>query len=178
MKRIATGLAAIAILATPILSYAQQYSQGPYSRQYSQGDLNMEYDVQGPPPYNDVEDGQLLKLLSYAVMPVGYVLEHCVTRPLHSLATDSPAAPVLSGDTQIKYFGESSNANLLPPDTFRPFQMPANPTQMDTGAGPLVPASPTAETNILPAVRSYQSTSTTGHFVTPPQPLDQQTVIH
>jgi hypothetical protein len=168
MKRIAIGLAAVAILATPILSYAQQYGEG---------DLNMEYDVQGSPPYNDVEDGQLLKLLSYAVMPVGYVLEHCVTRPLHTLATNTAAAPLLSGDTEIKYFGESSNANLLPPDTFRPFQMPASPTQMDTGGGPLVPASPTAENNVLPPVPSYQS-ATTGHFVTPPQPLEQQTVIH
>jgi hypothetical protein len=158
MKRIAIGLVAIAILATPILSYAQQFGQG---------DLDMEYDIQGPPPYNDVEDGQLLKLLSYAVMPIGYVLEHGVTRPLNNLATNSAAAPLLSGDTEIKYFGESSNANLLPPDTFRPFQMPANPTQMDTDTGPLATtASATSASPILPPV-PYAQTITTQSTTTP-----------
>jgi hypothetical protein len=166
MKRIAIGLAAIAIFVAPVLSSAQQYGSG---------DLDMEYDTQGPPPYNDVDDGQLLKLLSYAVMPVGFVLEHGLTRPLHYLATDTAAAPVLSGDTEIKYFGEASNASMLPPDTFRPFQMPANPTQMDTGAGPSVLASPIVESNTLPAVSSYQNPN--GHFVTPPQSSGQP-VIH
>jgi hypothetical protein len=165
------SLAAIAIFATPVLSYAQQWGAG---------DLDMEYDEQGPPPYNDVEDGQLLKLLSYAAMPIGYVLEHAVTRPLHNLATNSAAAPVLSGDTEIRYFGESSNANLLPPDTFRPFQMPANPTQMDTGAGPSVISSVSSESPILPSVPYAQTTSTrTATTTAYPYPNTHgQNVIH
>lgn len=173
MKRIAIGLAAIAILATPILSHAQQYGQG---------DLDMEYDIQGPPPYNDVEDGQLLKLLSYALMPIGYTLEHCVTRPLNDLATNSPAAPILSGDTEIKYFGEASNANLLPPDTFRPFQMPANPTQMDTGTEPLATtATASSASPILqpvPYTQSITTQSTTTTTANPYPNTTHQTVIH
>jgi hypothetical protein len=172
MKRIAIGLAAIAILATPILSYAQQYGAG---------DLDMEYDVQGPPPYNDVDDGQLLKLVSYVAMPIGYTLEHVVTRPLHDLATNSAAAPILSGDTEIKYFGESSNANLLPPGTFRPFQMPANPNQMDTSTGPLVTTVTASSTSpILPQV-PYAQTTTTQTTATTAYPYPNthgQNVIH
>lgn len=140
-------------------------------------DEDMEYDAPGPPPYNDVEDGQLLKIASYIVMPVGWLLEHGLTRPLHSLATDSPAAPILSGDTDRKFFGESSNANLLPPDTFRPFQMPANPTQMDTGEGPLVLTNTTSST--LPPVsaqsmRTTITSTTTAPSLYPPG----QSVIH
>ncbi|HTT76602.1 MAG TPA: hypothetical protein VMF50_11575 [Candidatus Binataceae bacterium] len=157
MKRIVIGLAAIALFAAPMLSYAQQ------QQRYGAGDLDMEYDAPGPPPYNDVEDGQLLILASYIAMPFGWLLEHGVTRPLHELATDSAAAPFLSGDTEIKYFGESSNASLLPPNTFRPFQMPANPNSMDTGdtadnavASPVTPAVSSASA-ILPPVPSVQT---------------------
>ncbi|MGA2409750.1 MAG: hypothetical protein ABSG46_05085 [Candidatus Binataceae bacterium] len=161
MKRIFVGLAALAMLAVPMLSYAQQWG-------------DMEYDAPGPVPYNDVEDGQFLKLVSYIVMPVGYALEWGVTRPLHNLATNSAAAPVLSGDTEIRYFGESANANLLPPDTFRPFQMPANPTQMDTGAGPLVtPATTGLGSSTLPEVAGYQTAPRAPAYAPP-----GQTVIH
>jgi len=132
------------MLAVPILCYAQTWG-------------DMEYDAAGPVPYNDVEDGQLLKLASYALMPIGYSLEWTIFRPMHQLATNTAAAPVLSGDTDIRYFGESSNANLLPPDTFKPFQMPANPTQMDTGAEPPVTPAVTAMGSALPPVGSYQS---------------------
>ena len=173
MKRIVIGLAAIAIFATPILSSAQQYGSG---------DLDMEYDTQGPPPYNDVDDGQLLKLLSYAVMPIGYTLEHVVTRPLHNLATNSAAAPVLSGDTEIRYFGESSNVSMLPPNTFSPFQMPANPTQMDTSAGPVATtASASFGSPALPPVPYSESitTQTTASTTAKPYPNTLgQTVIH
>src|ERR1700744_1269474 len=100
MKRLLSGMAIVVMLATPMVSHAQ--------------DTNIEYDAAGPPPYNDVEDGQLLKIASYVAMPVGWVLEHGVTRPLHYLATDTAAAPLLSGDTDEKFFGESSNADLLP----------------------------------------------------------------
>jgi hypothetical protein len=146
MKRIIIGLAALAMLVLPVLSYAQEWG-------------DMEYDAQGPVPYNDVVDGQLLKLSSYVLMPIGYGLEWGIFRPLHNLATNTAAAPVLSGDTDIRYFGESSNANLLPPGTFRPFQMPANPTQMDTSTGPLpMPATTAMRSSTLPPVQGYQPT--------------------
>ena len=74
--------------------------------------------------YNDADDGQLLKILSYAVAPVGYMLEWTVTRPLHYTATKTPLAPVLSGDTEGKnFFGETDRASQLPAGTFKPFQV-------------------------------------------------------
>jgi hypothetical protein len=167
MKRLLTGLVAIAVLGVPIVSHAQN--------------RDMEYDAAGPPPYNDVEDGQLLKIASYIVMPVGWALEHGLTRPLHYLATDTAAAPVLSGDTDEKFFGETANASVLPPDTFRPFVMPANPTQMDTGAGPAVVPNNRVVSYALPPVTSQAiRTTTTTTTVTPapgPNSLGQ-TVIH
>jgi len=95
------------------------------------GEIDDEY---GPPPYNDVEDGQLLRIAGYVLAPFGYALEWTVTRPLHQLATDSSLAPVLSGDTDIKYFGETANADRLPPSTFAPFVMPANPNYIESDA--------------------------------------------
>jgi len=176
MKRIVIGLATLAVLAVPMLSCAQDSSDVDYQ---NTGDV--EYYDQGPPPYNDVEDGQLLKLASYILMPVGWALEHGLTRPLHTLATDSPAAPILGGDTQIRYFGESSNANLLPPDTFRPFLMSANPTQMDTGTGPLVTTTMTTDRTILPQVTGVQTTTTRTITTTTPNSYPNsagQSVIH
>jgi hypothetical protein len=152
----------------PRLSYAQN------------GD--MEYDSEGPPPpYNDVEDGQLLKLASYFLMPIGWGLEHGLMMPLHTLATDTPAAPILSGDANKKFFGENSQADLLPADTFRPFDMPADPTQMDTGMGPLVLANPKPNNAVLPQVpaRAVRTVTTTTVTTTAPAARPSgQMVIH
>jgi hypothetical protein len=74
--------------------------------------------------YNDADDGQLLKIVSYALAPVGYMLEWTVTRPLNYAATDTPLAPMLSGDTEGKnFFGETDRASQLPAGTFTPFQV-------------------------------------------------------
>jgi hypothetical protein len=129
MKRALMALAAMVLLSLPALAHAQFY-----------GDDDTEW---GPPPYNDVDNGQLLQIFSYTLAPFGYALEWGVTRPLYHLATQTPLAPVLSGDTDVRYFGETSNAALLPPNTFAPFKMPANPNAMepDTGTqGPTAPA--------------------------------------
>lgn len=176
MKRIVIGLATLAVLAVPMLSRAQDLTDIDY-----QDTGEVEYFDEGPPPYNDVEDGQLLKIASYILMPVGWALEHGLTRPLHTLATDSPAAPILGGDTQIRYFGESSNANLLPPDTFRPFLMPANPTQMDTSGGPLVTTRVSVSSSALPPVAGVQTTTTRTVITTTPNSYSNsagQSVIH
>ena len=154
----------IAILGAPVVSHAQNE--------------DIEYDAAGPPPYNDVEDGQLLKIASYVANPVGWLLEHGLTRPLHYLATDTAAAPVLSGDTDEKFFGESSNADLLPADTFRPFVMPANPTQMDTGAGSAVLARTRSGNYDLPPVTSQTIRTTTTTASAPLPNTLGQTVIH
>jgi hypothetical protein len=62
--------------------------QGPYN------------DKQNPNEYTDTEDGQLLKVVSYFIAPIGYALEWGVTRPLHYLATKTSLAPAMSGDTE------------------------------------------------------------------------------
>jgi hypothetical protein len=74
--------------------------------------------------YSDSDDAQALKIVSYALAPVGYMLEWTVTRPLYYAATDTPLAPMLSGDTQgINFFGETDRASQLPAGTFTPFQV-------------------------------------------------------
>jgi hypothetical protein len=107
----------------------------------------------GPPPYNDVDDGQMLKVASYILAPFGYALEWGLTRPLHYAATDTALKPILSGDTEIKYFGQTSNADRLPPSTFAPFVMPANPNAIESDAASATYQSPG---NILPPVRQTQ----------------------
>jgi hypothetical protein len=80
--------------------------------------------------YNDVQNGQPLQIVGYALTPLGMALEWGVTRPLHHLATKSAIAPILSGDTETVYFGQNNNASRLPPGTFAPFQMPENPNEI------------------------------------------------
>jgi hypothetical protein len=112
----------------------------------------------GPPPYNDVDDGQILRIAGYILAPFGYALEWGVTRPLHHVATDTSLAPVLSGDTNIRYFGETANADRLPASTFAPFRMPANPNAIDPN-GNLPPTFRSADVIPPPRVQSYQSGS-------------------
>ena len=72
-------------IAMPARAFAQQ---GPYN------------DKQNPNEYTDTEDGQVLKVVSYFIAPIGYALEWGVTRPLHYLATKTALAPAMSGDTE------------------------------------------------------------------------------
>lgn len=116
------------LLSLPALAHAQ-----------FDGDDDTEW---GPPPYNDVDNGQLLQIFSYTLAPFGYALEWGVARPLHHLATQTPLTPALSGDTDVRYFGETSNAALLPPNTFAPFKMPANPNAMEPDTGSPAPTAP------------------------------------
>jgi len=109
MKRLIIFTLAL-ILALPAISHAQTDDQ----------------DRQNPTQYRDVEDGQLLKLVSYILTPVGMALEWGVMRPLHYLATQTPAAPALSGDNGPSFFGQNNNANQVPPGTFGPYTI--NPT--------------------------------------------------
>jgi hypothetical protein len=72
-------------MAMPASALAQQ---GPYN------------DKQNPNEYTDAEDGNVVKLVSYILAPLGYALEWGVTRPMHYLATKTSLAPALSGDTE------------------------------------------------------------------------------
>ena len=85
-----------AAMVMPTMALAQQ---GPYN------------DKQNPNEYTDTEDGQLLKVVSYFIAPIGYALEWGVTRPLHYLATKTSLAPMMSGDTEY-------SQNTTPARTF------------------------------------------------------------
>jgi hypothetical protein len=123
MKRIIIGLLALVLMSWPAISQAQ----------YSVEDL------QHPNQYNDVEDGQVLKLFSYVLNPIGMGLEWGIARPLHFLAVRTPLAPVLSGDTEHPLFGETDNASRLPPGTFGPYTIdPTNRMETVTGQ-PIAP---------------------------------------
>jgi hypothetical protein len=141
MKRISISLLALLALTMPSLAHAQSSIRD-----------RSEF---GPPPYNDVDDGQLLRLAAYVLAPVGYALEWTVTRPLHHLATDTVLAPVLSGDTNIRYFGETANASRLPANTFVPFVMPANPNALDSDVA--ANTYPRRSSNVLPPVPPARS---------------------
>ncbi len=107
MKRVAILFTLIGALAIPALARAQ-------------GGDAAQQDRLNPYEYQDVDDGQFLKFASYVLTPIGMGLEWGLTRPLHYVATQTPLAPVLSGDKEHYQFGQNDNANLLPPETFAP----------------------------------------------------------
>lgn len=145
MKRAVMALAAMVLLSLPALAHAQYY-----------GDDDTRW---GPPPYNDVDDGQLLRLGSYVLSPFGYALEWTIARPLHHMATATALAPMLNGDTDVRSFGETSNAALLPSNTFAPFKMPANPNAMEANTGPRVPSAPAKVVAPYPGMKATAAPS-------------------
>jgi hypothetical protein len=80
-------------------------------------------DMRNPYEYRDVDNAQLLQIVAYAMTPAGMVLEWGITRPLHYLATQTPLAPIMSGDQDYFFFGQNNNADLAPPGTFGPAPM-------------------------------------------------------
>jgi len=146
MKRLIVCTLAL-ILAGPAISGAQTDDQ----------------DRQNPTQYRDVEDGQALKLVSYILTPVGMALEWGLMRPLHYLATQTSAAPLLSGDKGSPFFTENNNANQVPPGTFEPYTInPSNNLQASNNTTP-VPVSPasaaTAPSGSIPASKPSLSGS-------------------
>jgi hypothetical protein len=129
MKRLIVCTLAL-ILAGPVISGAQTDDQ----------------DWQNPTQYRDVEDGQVLKVISYILTPVGMALEWGLTRPLHYLATQTPAAPLLSGDKGSPFFTENNNANQVPPGTFGSYSInPSNNLQASNKSiAPVAPAGTTS----------------------------------
>ncbi len=72
---------------------------------------------QNPQEYTD-EDSQPLRLLSYAMQPVGFVLEWTVMRPLHYLASETPLAPAL--DSEYRFEGPPAAIAELPSPDYLP----------------------------------------------------------
>jgi hypothetical protein len=83
MRRLMLCMVLALAIAVPAMG-----QQGPYN------------DKQNPDEYTNTEDGQLLKVVSYFIAPIGYALEWTVTRPLHYLATKTSLAPAMSGDSE------------------------------------------------------------------------------
>ena len=104
MRRLALGVvvaAMLALVASPQLASAQIWSS----------------DKQNPKNYDDANDSQPIRLMSYVLAPVGFTLEWTIARPLHYIATQTPLAPVLNpGGTDRPPVVLS----LPPPDTFPP----------------------------------------------------------
>ena len=93
--------AMLGLVASPQLARAQAWSS----------------DKQNPKGYDDANDSQPVKLMSYVLAPVGFTLEWTIARPLHYLATQTPLAPVLNpGGTDRPPVVLS----LPPPDKFPP----------------------------------------------------------
>lgn len=132
----------IATLAIPAISRAQYYDD--------------DTDTRNPYQYNDVEDGQLLKLFSYMLTPLGMGLEWGVMRPLHHAATETAAAPLLSGDLHVREFGQNNNSDLVPPGTFDPAPMNLSNTFVPSPPEPVHPHAP-----------SWKYTSSTAHHDQP-----------
>jgi hypothetical protein len=96
-------------------------------------------DSQNPKEYTD-DDSQPLKIVSYAIAPVGWLLEWTVARPLHYLATDTPLAPVLGANINDRDLGPLPVAELPPPDVIATSPEPRRETEITRGAAPITAA--------------------------------------
>lgn len=137
MKRVLIALVVLVMVGWPLLSRAQ------YGGDDDENGSN----------YVDVDDGQTLKVVSYILTPFGMALEWGLTRPLHYAATQTAISPLLSGDTETSYFGQTHNADLLPPGTF---ERPVIPGQYNSLP---VPAEATARRSTLAPVAPMQQSN-------------------
>ncbi len=104
MRRAILALLAIMILGVPALCRADELTE-----------------QQNPREYND-EDSQPLKIASYFVAPVGFLLEWTVTRPLHYVMADTFLAPA----TDSTYSEDTAPAPIreLPAPDYLPARDP------------------------------------------------------
>jgi len=134
MWRATFALGAALLLVAPSFAHSQGYS---------------DLDKQDPTEYDD-QDSQLLNMVSYVLRPIGFTLEWGIARPLHYLATKSPAAPVLGANTD-------SDSDRLPPITELPLpdDIPENTTHHETVIRSPYQA-PVSSATPAPAARSNQ----------------------
>src|SRR5216684_1426742 len=97
MRRI---LLASAILTLVMSAYAAAQTF-PEDRQY-------------PNEYTQ-EDSHPIKLVSYALAPIGFVLEWTVARPLHYLATQTALAPMYDNEDPSSREAPPPLAQIPPP---------------------------------------------------------------
>ena len=147
MKRVTLALIAMLLVTCPVRALAQQHWGGSFASE----------DRRNPYEYRDVDDSQLLRLAAYALTPIGMGLEWGFTRPLHYVATQTPLAPVLSGDKDVYYFGQNNNSDLVPAGTFT--SAPINLSNSFEPSGPeRSPSSSHLDELLIPPSRGGQST--------------------
>jgi hypothetical protein len=148
MKRVTAALIVTLLLAGPSIARAQQHQWGG---SFTSGDQRNPYE------YRDVDDSQLLRLAAYALTPAGMLLEWGIMRPLHHVATQTPLAPVLSGDKDVYYFGQNNNSDLVPAGTFAPAPMNLS-TSFEPSGPERSPATSHVDELLIPPSREGQST--------------------
>ena len=104
MRRAILALLAIVIFGVPALCRADELTE-----------------QQNPREYND-EDSQPLKIVSYFVAPVGFLLEWTVTRPLHYVMEDTFLAP--AADSSYSEDAPPEPIKELPPPDYLPARDP------------------------------------------------------
>lgn len=121
------------------------------------------------------EDSHPLRLISYVLAPIGYALEWTIMRPLHHLATDTAAAPAMSGD--LDYMPKSPNpAPVAELPASRPMALSPAPAAIPP---PAETASTLHEESIAPPA-SNPAPSVSQHQTPTQQPATPpgQAVIH
>ncbi|MFZ0887239.1 MAG: hypothetical protein WA005_02195 [Candidatus Binataceae bacterium] len=80
MRRLPIVVLALLLLGVPALSRADEYNQTRTPQEY------------------DEDDSNPVRVMSYFLTPVGFVLEWTIARPLHYLATETFLAPAMDSE--------------------------------------------------------------------------------
>ncbi len=148
MRRAALCLLALLILGVPTLCRADAMSESRTPDEYTQ------------------QDSHPLRFASYFVMPVGFLVEWTVMRPLHWLATSRFLAPALDSE----HSGEAAPApiaELPPPDLMPGIEAPAEPAPLrEQSLNPPAAKAPTASSETQPSAPS------------PPSETSGQAILH
>ncbi len=70
--------------------------------------------------YDDLEDTHPLRIVSYPVHAVGYLLEWLVARPLHAIVSQPKLEPIFGHDKPPIDFGEQLGEALTPTEHNHP----------------------------------------------------------
>src|SRR5689334_13823940 len=101
MRR-AINLATVVLLITAVLMLS-----APHLARAQYNDT----DRQNPTEYTD-EDSHPLRVASFILAPVGFLLEWTVARPLHYVATQTFLAPLFNGDVREPTYAPPAIAEI------------------------------------------------------------------